>query len=38
MVSENVKNHSVTFLIPEITVNDTLFDFLSNLKSRDNTF
>ena len=31
MVSENVKNHSVTLLMPEITVNDTLFDFLSHL-------
>ena len=31
MVSENIKNHSVTFLMPEITVNDTLFDFLSHL-------
>ena len=27
LVSENVKNHSVTFLMPEITANDTLFDF-----------
>ena len=31
MVSENIKKHSVTFLMPEITVSDTLFDFLSHL-------
>ena len=31
MVSEIVKNHSITFLMPEITVNDPLFDFLSHL-------
>ena len=31
MISENIKNHSVTFLMPEITENDTLFDFLSHL-------
>ena len=31
MVSENVKNHSVSLLMAEITVNKTLFDFLSHL-------
>ena len=31
MVSENIKTHSVTFLMPEIIVNDTLFESLSYL-------
>ena len=31
MVSENIKNHNITFLIPELTGNDTSFDFLCHL-------
>ena len=38
MVSENIKNHSVTFLMQEITEHDTLFDFFVPFVSRDTTF
>ena len=38
MVSENIKNHSVTFLIPELTGNDTSLDFLCHLYQKMSLF
>ena len=35
MVSENIKIPSVTFLIPELTGNDTSFDFLCHATFSD---